>query len=55
MDSHAPSYRGDRFPPDIIRHAVWLYHRVRMSFRDVEDLPGGSLPVWYFVNVTVPV
>ena len=22
-----PSYRGYRFPPDIISHAVWLYHR----------------------------
>ena len=27
-----------RFPPDIISHAVWLYHRYCMSFRDVEDL-----------------
>ena len=22
-----PSYRGYRFPPDIISHAVWFYHR----------------------------
>ena len=22
-----PSYRGYRFPPEIISHAVWLYHR----------------------------
>src|ERR1700704_2152432 len=27
-----------RFPPDIIRHAVWLYLRFTLSFRDVEDL-----------------
>jgi len=33
-----PSYRGFRFPPDIIRYAVWLYHRFSLSFRDVEDL-----------------
>ena len=33
-----PSYRGYRFPPDIISHAVWLYHRFALSFRDVEDL-----------------
>ena len=33
-----PSYRGYRFPPDIISHAVWLYHRFSLSFRDVEDL-----------------
>ena len=27
-----------QFPPDIIRHAVWLYLRFTLSFRDVEDL-----------------
>jgi transposase-like protein len=27
-----------RFPPEIIRHAVWLYLRFTLSFRDVEDL-----------------
>ena len=32
-----PSYRGYRFPPEIISHAVWLYHRFLLSFRDVED------------------
>ena len=32
-----PSYRGYRFPPEIISHAVWLYHRFALSFRDVED------------------
>jgi putative transposase len=30
--------RGYRYPPDIIGHAVWLYHRFTLSFRDVEDL-----------------
>ena len=30
--------RGHRFPPEIISHAVWLYHRFTLSFRDVEDL-----------------
>ena len=33
-----PSYRGYRFPPEIISHAVWLYHRFSLSFRDVEGL-----------------
>ncbi len=33
-----PSYRGHRFPAEIISHAVWLYHRSTLSFRDVEDL-----------------
>ena len=32
------SFRRHRFPPDIIRHAVWLYARFTLSFRDVEDL-----------------
>ena len=31
-------YIGYRFPPEIISHAVWLYHRFCLSFRDVEDL-----------------
>ena len=31
-------YRRHRFPPQIISHAVWLYHRFTLSFRDVEDL-----------------
>jgi putative transposase len=31
-------YRRHRFPPQIISHAVWLYHRFSPSFRDVEDL-----------------
>ena len=38
MMSQPPSYRGYRFPPEIISHAVWLYHRFGLSFRDVEDL-----------------
>ena len=38
MTSRAPSYRGYRFPPEIIGHAVWLYHRFCLSFRDAEDL-----------------
>ncbi len=32
------SFDRHRFPPDIIRHAVWLYARFTLSFRDVEDL-----------------
>ena len=27
-----------RFPPEIISHAVWLYHRFALSHRDVEEL-----------------
>jgi len=32
------SFTRHRFPPDIIRHAVWLYARFTLSYRDVEDL-----------------
>ncbi len=32
------SYRRHRFPPEIIQHAVWLYFRFPLSFRNVEDL-----------------
>ncbi len=38
MTSQAPNYHGYRFPPEIISHAVWLYHRFCLSFRDAEDL-----------------
>jgi len=38
MNTNIPTYQGYRFPPDIISHAVWLYHRFCLSFRDVEDL-----------------
>lgn len=32
------SYKRHRFPPDVIRHAVWLYFRFTRSARDVEEL-----------------
>src|SRR3954470_10138754 len=32
------SYRRHRFPPEVIRHAVWLYLRFALSYRDVEEL-----------------
>ncbi len=48
MSSQAPDYRGYRFPPEIISHAVWLYHRFSPSFRDVEDLLAqGGITVTY--------
>ena len=34
----AISYARHRFPPDVIRRAVWLYLRFTLSYRDVEDL-----------------
>ena len=32
------SHRRHRFPPAVIQHAVWLYLRFTLSYRDVEDL-----------------
>src|SRR5215468_1322358 len=31
-------YRLHRFPPEIIQHAIWLYVRFTMCYRDVEEL-----------------
>src|SRR4051794_18084462 len=40
MTEHAftPSYKRHRFPAEIIEHAVWLYFRFALSYRDVEEL-----------------
>jgi transposase-like protein len=38
MKTRRSRYHGHRFPAEIISHAVWLYHRFCLSFRDVEDL-----------------
>ena len=32
------SYARHRFPPDVIHHAVWLYLRFTLSYRDVDEL-----------------
>jgi hypothetical protein len=32
------SYRRHRFPREIIQHAIWLYLRFTLSYRDVEEL-----------------
>jgi putative transposase len=38
MPDDVAHYSRYRFPPAIISHAVWLYYRFTLSFRDVEDL-----------------
>jgi len=38
MNTPAALYKGHRFPHEIISHAVWLYFRFSLSYRDVEDL-----------------
>jgi transposase-like protein len=32
------SYRRHRFSAEIIQHAIWLYLRFTLSYRDVEEL-----------------
>ncbi len=32
------SFKRHRFPADIIRHSVWRYARVTLSYRDVEEM-----------------
>jgi putative transposase len=37
-DNTTHRYKRHRFPPEIIAHAAWLYHRFPLSLRHVEDL-----------------
>ena len=37
MTGQLASCHSYRFPLEIISHAVWLYHRFPLSFRDTED------------------
>ncbi len=32
------SFKRHRFPPEIIRHSIWLNARFTLSFRDVEEM-----------------
>jgi putative transposase len=38
VEAGAPSYKGFRYSAEVISHAVWLYHRFPLSFREVEEL-----------------
>ena len=51
MKTNPTNYRGHRFPPEIISHSVWLYHRFCLSFRDVEELLAKrGIPVQQYRN-----
>lgn len=43
----APSYKGHRYPSEIIEEAVWLYFNFALSYREVE-----MLLAWRGVAVT---
>ena len=36
--ANSECYKNDRFPGDIIRHGVWLYSRLHLSYHDVQEL-----------------
>jgi putative transposase len=38
VGSAPPSYKGHRYPVEVIAHCVWLYFRFPVSFREVEEL-----------------
>jgi putative transposase len=38
VENASPSYKGHRYPVEVISHCVWLYHRFPLSFREVEEL-----------------
>ena len=38
MTTATPSYKGHRYPVEIINQCVWLYFRFPLSFREVEEL-----------------
>ena len=38
MSTATPSYKGHRYPVEIIDCCVWLYFRFPLSFREVEEL-----------------
>jgi putative transposase len=38
VDNAPPSYRGHRYPAEVISHCVWLYHRFPLTSREVEEL-----------------
>ncbi|WP_327749653.1 IS6 family transposase [Streptomyces europaeiscabiei] len=38
MGAVAPSYKGHRYPVEVISHCVWLYHRFPLSLREIEEL-----------------
>jgi transposase-like protein len=40
--------KGHRFSAEIITHAIWLYFRFSLSYRDVEELlPARGISVTY--------
>jgi putative transposase len=48
VSTATPSYKGHRYPVEIINHCIWLYFRFPLSFREVEELMlARGVPVSY--------
>jgi hypothetical protein len=45
------SYARHQLPAEIIRHAIWLYLRFTLSYRDVEELLWPAPMKWSGSNV----
>jgi putative transposase len=45
VGAETSSYRGFRYPVEIISHCVRLYHRFPLSFRQVEMMPQRGVQV----------
>ena len=43
MSKRKSRYHGHRFPPQVISHAIWLYHRFSLSFLDTASRSHGLL------------
>ncbi len=54
MKAKTSSYHGYRFPSEIISHAVWLYYRFCLIFRDVEDLLAERGVIVYYETIRQP-
>lgn len=37
MEGVSPSYKGHRYPVEVISHCVWLYFRSPLGFREAEQ------------------
>ena len=56
------TYKHYGYPCQIISHAVWLYHRFTLSFRDIEDIIAAlgvivtyeTIRQW-FLKITYPI
>ncbi len=44
------SFKRHRFPPDVIRHSIWLYARFTLNFRGVAEILAERYWLWRAVD-----